>query len=134
MRFADIPMIGRRDFLPKYVNTSFPGRSGSASENPARLAKRRAGDSGGICEVAPAALGAGRVAQRVVGSALSYEDLVDHDELRHDLVMATRAGKLRRSNIDAAAGSVDAGQWERRTPRDRQGEVGRAARPTRALW
>jgi DDE family transposase len=34
------------------------------------------------------------VMQRVVGIALGYEDLNDHDELRHDPVLATLAGKL----------------------------------------
>jgi len=34
------------------------------------------------------------VRQRVVGIALGYEDLIDHDELRHDPVMAVLAGKL----------------------------------------
>jgi len=34
------------------------------------------------------------VGQRVLGIALGYEDLVDHDELRHDPVMAVIAGKL----------------------------------------
>jgi hypothetical protein len=29
------------------------------------------------------------------GVALGYEDLVDHDELRHDPVMAVLAGKLK---------------------------------------
>jgi len=32
--------------------------------------------------------------QRVVGIALGYEDLIDHDELRHDPVLAVLAGKL----------------------------------------
>src|SRR5690349_13329664 len=32
--------------------------------------------------------------QRVFGVALGYEDLIDHDELRHDPVMAVLAGKL----------------------------------------
>ena len=32
--------------------------------------------------------------QRVFGIALGYEDLIDHDELRHDPVMAVLAGKL----------------------------------------
>jgi hypothetical protein len=32
--------------------------------------------------------------QRVIGIALGYEDLVDHDRLRHDPVMAVLAGKL----------------------------------------
>jgi len=35
------------------------------------------------------------VGQRVVGIALGYEDLNDHDELRHDPVMAVLAGKLK---------------------------------------
>ena len=34
------------------------------------------------------------LAQRVFGIALGYEDLVDHDQLRHDPVLATLAGKL----------------------------------------
>ena len=34
------------------------------------------------------------VGQRVFGLALGYEDLVDHDLLRHDPVMATLIGKL----------------------------------------
>jgi len=34
------------------------------------------------------------VGQRVLGIALGYEDINDHDELRHDPVMAVLAGKL----------------------------------------
>jgi hypothetical protein len=34
------------------------------------------------------------VMQRVVGIALGYEDLIDHDQLRHDPVLAVLAGKL----------------------------------------
>src|SRR5271167_3926032 len=34
------------------------------------------------------------VGQRVFGIALGYEDLIDHDHLRHDPVMAVLAGKL----------------------------------------
>jgi hypothetical protein len=34
------------------------------------------------------------VGQRIFGIALGYEDLVDHDQLRHDPVMALLAGKL----------------------------------------
>ena len=43
---------------------------------------------------------AAMVAQRVFGIALGYEDLVDHDQLRHDPVLATLAGRLtaRRKN------------------------------------
>ena len=34
------------------------------------------------------------VGQRVFAIALGYEDLNDHDDLRHDLVLAVLAGKL----------------------------------------
>jgi len=42
------------------------------------------------------------VRQRVFGIALGYEDLNDHDELRHDPVMAALAGKLRARRKDCA--------------------------------
>jgi Transposase DDE domain group 1 len=42
------------------------------------------------------------VMQRVVGIALGYEDLNDHDELRHDPVLATLAGKLTARRRDCA--------------------------------
>jgi hypothetical protein len=42
------------------------------------------------------------VMQRVVGIALGYEDLIDHDDLRHDPVMATIAGKLAARRADCA--------------------------------
>jgi len=46
------------------------------------------------------------VGQGVFGIALGYEDLSDHDELRHDPVMAVLAGKLaaRRKGCAPAAG------------------------------
>ena len=46
------------------------------------------------------------VGQRIVAIALGYEDLIDHDELRHDPVLAVLAGKLaaRRSDCAALAG------------------------------
>ena len=46
---------------------------------------------------------AAMVAQRVFGIALGYEDIVDHDQLRHDPVLATLAGKLRSKRKDCAA-------------------------------
>lgn len=42
------------------------------------------------------------VRQRVFGIALGYEDLNDHDDLRHDPVMAVLAGKLESSREDCA--------------------------------
>ena len=49
------------------------------------------------------------VGQRVFGIALGYEDLNDHDELRHDPMMAVLAGKLearrgRRTSMAEVAG------------------------------
>ncbi len=42
------------------------------------------------------------VGQRVFGIALGYEDLIDHDDLRHDPVLATLAGKLQARRSDCA--------------------------------
>jgi hypothetical protein len=42
------------------------------------------------------------VGQRVFGIALGYEDLNDHDELRHDPMMAILAGKLEARRADCA--------------------------------
>ena len=42
------------------------------------------------------------VGQRVFGIALGYEDLVDHDQLRFDPVLATLAGRLEAKRQDCA--------------------------------
>jgi len=42
------------------------------------------------------------VGQRVFGVALGYEDLIDHDQLRHDPVMALLGGKLTAKRTDCA--------------------------------
>ena len=42
------------------------------------------------------------IGQRVFGIALGYEDLNDHDQLRHDPVMAVLAGKLEARREDCA--------------------------------
>jgi hypothetical protein len=42
------------------------------------------------------------VGQRVFGIALGYEDLLDHDQLRHDPVMAVLGGKLAPRRADCA--------------------------------
>ena len=46
------------------------------------------------------------VGQRIFGIALGYEDVIDHDELRHDPIMAVLAGKLiaRSKNCAPVAG------------------------------
>ena len=58
------------------------------------------------------------VGQRVVGIALGYEDLVDHDRLRHDLVLAVLAGKLEAKLRDCApvAGKSTLNRLELSTP------------------
>jgi hypothetical protein len=42
------------------------------------------------------------IGQRVFGIALGYEDINDHDELRHDAMMAVLAGKLEARRDDCA--------------------------------
>jgi hypothetical protein len=42
------------------------------------------------------------VGQRLFGIALGYEDLIDHDRLRHDPVMAVLGGKLAAKRADCA--------------------------------
>ena len=42
------------------------------------------------------------VGQRVFGLALGYEDLVDHDHLRHDLLLAVALGKVEAKRADCA--------------------------------
>ena len=44
----------------------------------------------------------GLVGQRIFGIALGYEDLIDHDQLRHDPVMAVLGGKLTAKRADCA--------------------------------
>jgi hypothetical protein len=56
--------------------------------------------------------------QRIFGIALGYEDLNDHDHLRHDPVMATLAGKLeaRRSDCAPLAGKSTLNRLELSRP------------------
>jgi hypothetical protein len=58
------------------------------------------------------------VGQRVFGIALGYEDLNDHDELRHDPVMALLAGKLaaRRKGCAPVAGKSTLNRLELSRP------------------
>ena len=59
------------------------------------------------------------VSQRVIGIALGYEDLVDHDHLRHDPVLAAVVGKLtaRRRRCAPLAGKSTLNRLEH-TPRN----------------
>jgi hypothetical protein len=58
------------------------------------------------------------VCQRVMGIALGYEDLNDHDQLRHDPLLAVLAGKLsaRRSDCAAVAGKSTLNRLELSRP------------------
>src|ERR1700750_792120 len=59
------------------------------------------------------------VGQRVLALALGYEDLNDHDELRHDPVLAVLAGKLkarRHKKCAAVAGKSTLERLEVRRP------------------
>jgi hypothetical protein len=59
------------------------------------------------------------IGQRIYGIALGYEDLNDHDELRHDPVMAVLAGKLaaRRKDCAPIAGKSTLNRLELSLPR-----------------
>src|SRR5271166_5551590 len=61
------------------------------------------------------------VAQRVHGIALGYEDLNDHDELRHDPVLGLLSGKLeaRRSDCAVLAGKSTVNRLEHAQKADR---------------
>ena len=58
------------------------------------------------------------VGQRIIGIALGYEDLIDHDQLRHDPVLAVLAGKLeaRRSDCAPLAGKSTLNRLELAQP------------------
>jgi len=68
------------------------------------------------------------VAQRVFGIALGYEDLIDHDHLRRDPVLAILAGKLeaRRQNCAPLAGKSTLNRLEHAPlrPDDRYHKIG----------
>src|SRR5919202_5523841 len=42
------------------------------------------------------------VGQRIFALALGYEDLIDHDQLRHDPILAVLTGKLQARRSDCA--------------------------------
>jgi hypothetical protein len=79
----------------------------SAANRRVDLVRRLAGDEREpkLVEHSVATL----VGQRVFDIALGYEDLNDHDELRHDPLMAVLAGKLQawRSDCAPAGGQVE---------------------------
>ncbi|HEV2186903.1 MAG TPA: IS1380 family transposase [Stellaceae bacterium] len=77
------------------------------------------------------------VGQRVFGLALGYEDVNDHDELRHDPMMAVLAGKLaaRRRDCAPAAGKSTLNRLELSRPEpSRYHKISHDGRSVEALF
>jgi hypothetical protein len=76
--------------------------------------------------------------QRICGIALGYEDLVDHDQLRHDPVLAALVGKLEARRRDCAplAGKSTLNRLEHApaSARDRYHKIGHDAAAIEALF
>jgi len=72
------------------------------------------------------------VAQRTVGIALGYEDLIDHDQLRHDPVMALFSEKGRRPDSPPLAGKSTLNRLEH-APTDGPGRYHKIDHDTEAL-
>jgi hypothetical protein len=95
------------------VTAAFDG--GAMTSNAGALLLREADRSIGLSRQAAACFTDGRrqdriehgvetlIAQRIHGIALGYEDLNDHDELRHDPVLGLLSGKLEARRGDCAA-------------------------------
>ena len=54
------------------------------------------------------------VAQRIYGLALGYEDLNDHDELRHDPLLAVLVEKADLTGKDGGGKAIRAPPWRAR--------------------
>jgi hypothetical protein len=74
------------------------------------------------------------VGQRIVGIALGHEDIVDHDQLRHDPVLAILAGKLaaRRGDCAPLAGKSTLNRLEH-APADAPGRYHRIGHDAGAI-
>ena len=75
------------------------------------------------------------VTQRVMGIALGYEDLNDHDQLRHEPVLALLSGKLEGHRKDCAplAGKSTLNRLEQAPPRGEPGRYHRIGHDPDAL-
>jgi Transposase DDE domain group 1 len=90
-----------------------------ATDRAIRLVERFAGcfadhrAADGVVYTVPTLVG-----QRIFGIALGYEDLIDHDQLRRDPVLAVLGGKLtaRRSNCAPLAGKSTLNRLEHAPP------------------
>jgi hypothetical protein len=119
------------------VTASFDG--GAITSNAGALLLRQTDRRIGLTRQAAACFKDGRdqelvehsletlIAQRVHGIALGYEDLNDHDELRHDPVLGLVSGKLeaRRSGCAVLAGKSTLNRLEHapRTDQDRYRKI-----------
>jgi Transposase DDE domain group 1 len=77
------------------------------------------------------------VGQRVLGIALGYEDLIDHDQLRHDPLWAAALGKLepkRRDECAPLAGKSTLNRLERSPHNGRYHKVAHRAEAIEALF
>ena len=116
------PVEGRRvaaDFAGGAITSDAGALLLGASDRAIRLVDRFAScfadaRAPGLIEHEVATL----VGQRVFGIALGYEDVIDHDQLRHDPVMAVLAGKLtaRRSDCAPLAGKSTLNRLELSRP------------------
>jgi len=77
------------------------------------------------------------VGQRVLGIALGYEDLIDHDELRHDPLLGAVLGKLeprRRPQCAALAGKSTLNRLERTPHNERYHKISHRAEAIEGLF
>jgi len=104
--FGFVPVEGRA-VVAAFDGGAMTSEAGAmllgATDRQIRLVERVAGcfadhRVAGLVEHTVASL----VAQRVLGIALGHEDLIDHDQLRHDPVMAVLGGKLKARRADCA--------------------------------
>src|SRR5271157_1690502 len=98
------------------VTAAFDG--GAMTSNAGALLLREADRITGLTRQAAACFTDGRrqdriehrvetlIAQRIHGVALGYEDLNDHDELRHDPVLGLVSGKAEARRSDCAVGAM----------------------------
>ena len=77
------------------------------------------------------------VGQRIFGIALGYEDVLDHDDLRHDPIMAVLAGKLvaRRKDCAPVAGKSTLNRLELGKPEPTPyHKIGHDPRRSKLCW
>src|SRR5919106_1635899 len=76
------------------------------------------------------------VGQRVLGLALGYEDLIDHDELRHDPLLGAVLGKLepRRTRCAPLAGKSTLNRLERTVKQGRYHKIEHRSEAIEALF